>query len=197
MITKIAYLFIDFINDIVHADGKVAGKGYAAFDREYGSLDRVAQLLAPARAQHDLVIHVRVGFSEGYPEHPEHSPLFGAAKKYSAFQLDMWGTEFHASVAPQPNDVIVTKNRVSPFYGTSLDLILRNNGVTHVVIAGCATDMAVQAAARDAHDRDYQVTVVADCCVAASRDDHDDALRMISKIAQVQNFSDILKAKAA
>lgn len=197
MKSKTAYIFIDFINDIVHADGKIAGKGYAAFDSEFGSLDRAAQLLAYGRTEKDFIIHVRVGFLEGYPEHPEHSPLFGAAKKYGAFQLGAWGTEFHSSVAPQPGEVIVTKNRVSAFYGTPLDLILRNNGVTHVVIAGCATDMAVQAAARDVHDRDIAVTVVADCCVAASRDDHDDALRLMSKVAQIQNFSDILKTKAA
>ena len=192
-----AYLFIDFINDIVHPDGKIAGKGYASFDSEFGALDRTAQLLTFARAQKDLVIHVRVGFSDGYSEHPGNSPLFGAAKKYGAFQLGAWGTEFHETVIPIAGEAIVTKHRVSAFYGTPLDLMFRNNGVTHVVIAGCATDMAVQAAARDAHDRDYLVTVVGDCCVAANRDDHDDALRMMSKIGRVEDLSNLLHSRAA
>ncbi len=197
MMQKTAYILIDFINDIVHPDGKIAGKGYAAFDLEFKGLDHAAQLLAHARANNDLIVHVRVGFSSHYAECPEQSLLFGVARKFGAFQLGAWGTEFHSAVAPQPGEMVVTKHRVSPFYGTSLDLILRNNDVTHVVIAGCATDMAVQAAARDAHDRDYAVKVVADCCIAASRDDHDGALRLMSKIAQVQNFLDVLKSKAA
>jgi nicotinamidase-related amidase len=43
----------------------------------------------------------------------------------------------------------------------------------------------VQAAARDAHDRDFDVTVVSDACAAATDEDHATSLSVLSKIAKV------------
>ncbi|GAA4622405.1 hypothetical protein GCM10023113_03230 [Cellulomonas oligotrophica] len=52
--------------------------------------------------------------------------------------------------------------RMSPFHGTSLDTVLRNLGVTTVVVTGVWTNMAVEHSARDAADHGYEVVVVAD-----------------------------------
>ncbi len=191
------FIFIDFINDIVDPNGKLAGKGYAAFDQAHGILDKAASLLSFARAQNQLILHVAVGFSAGYPEQPEHSPLFGAAKKYGALQLGTWGTQFHPKVAPLEGERVVIKHRVSAFFGTPLDSVLRNKKIDHVIIAGCSTDMAVQTTAREAHDRDYQVSVIGDCCIAANDDDHSQTLRMLAKIAQVVEFNALTMPQAA
>ena len=90
-----------------------------------------------------------------------------------------------------PNEPVLTKHRVSAFYGTPLDVILRANGIREVLICGVATDLAVQAAARDAHDRDYVVTVVSDCCGAASDEDHETSLRVLAKIGAVKPLSEV------
>jgi nicotinamidase-related amidase len=73
-------------------------------------------------------------------------------------------------------DIVITKHRVSAFYRTPLDLILRNKNINSILIAGAATDLSVSNAVRDAHDRDYQVTILADCCVAANQEDHETTL---------------------
>jgi len=152
---------------------------------KYGVQRAVNRLLAQARSNGDLVIHVRAGFSDNYVECPEDSPLFAGAKRYGALNLGSWGCEFVDFAAPASGEVIVTKNRVSPFYGTNLDLILRATKVRSVLLSGCSTDLAVEAAARDAHDRDYMVSVVADACVASSKDEHERSLATIGKIAKI------------
>lgn len=186
-----ALILLDFINDIVDPKGKLAGKGYAKYDAEFHALDTACDLLARARAKNTLIIHVRVGFSPDYKELPESSPLFGGAKKFDALKLDTWGTEFHSSVAPHKNEAVITKHRVSAFYDTPLSLLLKTNNIDTVIIAGCATDMAVQATARDAHDRDFHCIVAGDSCIAAGRDDHEQTLRMLAKIATVQVSADL------
>lgn len=187
-----ALLLIDFINEIVHPDGKIAGKGYADFDARHGSLDRVGALLRHARRAEIPVIHVGVAFSADYKEQPETSPVFGGAKRFGVLQRDTWATDFHVKTAPLAGEAVLVKHRVSAFFGTPLELLLRTYGVRNLFIAGCATDMAVQTAARDAHDRDFACHVVGDCCIAANDDDHEQTLRMLAKVARVMTLDEFV-----
>jgi len=45
--------------------------------------------------------------------------------------------------------------------------------------------MAVQTTAREAHDRDYQVGIIADACGAASLELHEGALKSLQRLAKV------------
>jgi nicotinamidase-related amidase len=180
-----ALLAIDFINEIVHVKGKLSGKGYSQFIEKHSTLEKVKQLFSIVRNQNIPLIHVRVGFSSRYQEHPQQSPLFGTAAQFNALQLETWATEFHQQASPISGEIVLTKHRVSAFYGTPLDLILRNKGVQNLLICGVATDLAVQSAVRDAHDRDYMVTVISDCCGAANEDDHEQSLRTMLKMCAV------------
>jgi nicotinamidase-related amidase len=180
-----ALVLIDFINDIVHPDGKLAGRGYSEFLARHGTLDRVARLLAHARATDIFPIHVRIGFSPDYKEQPLGSPLFGNAGKLGALKLGAWGTEFHEQAAPIDGEAVIVKHRVNAFVGTSLDVLLRARAVKDVVVVGCSTDVGVQTTARMAHDLDYACTVIGDCCAAPKDEDHDPTLRMLAKVARV------------
>lgn len=185
---KQACIFIDFINEIVHPDGKLSGKGYTDFISEFDTLTHVQQELHAARIRGDMIIHVRLGFSESYIDQPKNSPLFGKAHEYTALQENTWATEFHESIKIEPTDTIITKRRVSAFYGTELDLLLRNNNITHVRIAGVATDLAVATTAREAHDRDYKVSIPFQACAAAIFEDHVNALGLLEKIATIDGI---------
>ncbi len=189
-----ALLLIDFINDIVAADGRLANKGYTYFAARHGTLERVASLLAHARRLSQLVIHVRIGFSPDYKEQPKGSPLFGHADKLGALQLGSRGTEFHPLAAPLPGEAVLTKHRVNAFVGTPLDTLLRAQGIGRLAIAGCSTDVGVQTTARAAHDLDYDCTVIGDCCLAPCDDDHEQTLRMLAKVARVATLKDFLAA---
>jgi len=180
-----ALVLIDFINDIVSENGKLSGKGYKTFIQEQKIDEKVVQLLAKARSHDWSIIHVRIGFSPTYTEHPTTSPLFGGIKKLDALIFGSWGTEFAEFARPLSNETIVEKHRVSAFYGTDLETLLHNLGTQNVILAGCATDLAVQAAARDAHDRDFRVVIVDDACAAATIFDHTSSLVVLSKIATI------------
>ena len=54
-----------------------------------------------------------------------------------------------------------------------------------MVVGGVSTAWAVQAAARDAHDRDYQVVVVEDLCSAATEAEHEASMEVLRRIATV------------
>ncbi len=76
---------------------------------------------------------------------------------------DNWGTEILPELAPDPSDIIVSKHRYSGFFGTSLDSILRERGVTSLVFTGCTTSVCVESTLRDAFYRDYHCLLLSDC----------------------------------
>ena len=185
-------LVMDYINEIVHPDGKLSGKGYADFVRRHNTLENVANAIEYARSNDIGVVYVKVGFSEDYTEHPSNSPLFGKAKQFGALKLGTWATEFHETIGFRDGEKVITKNRVSPFYNTSLDKYLSSQGITRVYLAGVSTDLVVESAARDAHDRDYQVVIISDCCAAANEEDHNNALKTMAKVGDVRNLNDLI-----
>jgi nicotinamidase-related amidase len=95
-------------------------------------------------------------------------------------------TEITPEVAPLDGDIVLVKKRISVFYGTELERTLRDLSIGKISLAGVATDLAVQSAARDAHDRDFEVEVIANCCAAANDADHEAALITMKKFAAVR-----------
>jgi len=188
---KSALVCIDYINEMVSPGGKLSGKGYLNFVQEKNTLQNVQTLQTLFRNKSLPVIHVKVSFSPDHAEVPFHSPLFGKAKEFNALKLGEWGTEFAELVSPIEQEKIIVKRRVSSFYSTDLELILRLNDIKTVYFCGVATDLAVESAVRDAHDRDFHVVVVEDCCAAANENDHNKSLSTMQKIAVVKKMSEI------
>ena len=190
---KKAIIICDFINEIISTEGKFKGKGYAAFAEQYNTLANTASAVKKARELDFTVIYVKVGFSADYKEQPKNSLLFGKADQFQALKLNTWATEIHEQLEVADTDNIIVKHRVSPFYATQLEVILRNNNITDIYICGCATDLVVSSVTRDSHDRDLNTFVLSDCCAAGSTEDHESALATIRKIATVGKASEILK----
>lgn len=129
---------------------------------------RTSKLIEAARGAGMRILFVVVGFRAGYPEVSPHNQSFGPIRESGRFAEGSPGTEVHPAVAPKPGDIVVTKHRVSAFAGTSLDLILRANGIEMLIVAGIATSGVVLSTVRHAADADYRIVVVEDCC--ADRD---------------------------
>lgn len=62
----------------------------------------------------------------------------------------------------QPTDHLITKRRRSAFHDTGLDTLLRDLGVTQVVLCGIATGSGVESTARSAADHGYHVVLTTD-----------------------------------
>jgi nicotinamidase-related amidase len=133
-----------------------------------GLLTRTAKLVESARNAGMRVIYVVVSYRAGYPEVSPRNQIFAPIRESGRFAEGSAGMEVHAAVAPKPGEVVVTKRRVSAFFGTDLDVILRANGIETLLLAGIVTSGVVLSTVRHAADADYRLVVVEDCC--ADRD---------------------------
>jgi nicotinamidase-related amidase len=186
---KTALLVLDFINDIVHPDGNIAAS--AGFIKENNVMAHANDTIAFARRNKIPVAFVKVGFSFGYKECPENSPIFSKVKQLQALQLNTWGTEFHDDINKEADDLTIIKHRISAFYATSLEAFLRANQIQNLIICGISTDMAVQTTAREAHDKDYKVIIVSNACGAGSAEVHEGTLKSLQRLAQVVKSSEL------
>jgi nicotinamidase-related amidase len=188
---KSALLVLDFINDIVHPDGKVAT--VANYVKENCVIDKANQAIQFARQKNIPIIFVKVGFSANYMECSDRSPVFGKAKQNKALQLNTWGTEFHESLDVKPQDSIIIKHRVNAFYATGLETVLRANQIDTLMICGVSTNMAVATTAYDAHDRDYRVILLEDASGAATRQIQDSTIELLARVGQIVKVAELKK----
>ncbi len=83
-----------------------------------------------------------------------------------------WGTEMVDELKPlmDPDDIHVEKVRMSGFYGTHLDQVLRTQGISTLYFAGVNIDQCVTTTMEDAYFRDYNGVLLEDACATSSPD---------------------------
>ena len=72
------------------------------------------------------------------------------------------GWELVPELSQNPDETVVLKSFASSFEETDLDNILEDLKVSHIVLAGAATNFCVRATAYGALDRGYDLTLVSD-----------------------------------
>jgi len=129
-------------------------------------LPRAANVLKQARSSGVTVIYVQVGFRPNFPEISPRNAAFSAVRNSAQRQQLFIGParEIHAAVAPEADDIIVTKHRVGAFAGTDLDMILRAKDIDTLILFGISTGGVVLSTLRHAADADYRLIVIKDCC---------------------------------
>lgn len=85
-------------------------------------------------------------------------------------------------LAPEGDEIVVTKTTDSALTGTNLRLMLHNMGIRTVICAGIFTDQCVSSTVRSLADESFDVLVVEDCCAAATDALHEHELRVINMI---------------
>ena len=108
-----------------------------------------------------------------------------------ALEGSRW-TQFVTEVAPT-DQVVQTKKRLSAFYPTDLDFLLRNMGVKRLVLNGCMTDCCILNSAFDASNLGYRVIVAQDLVRGTNPEMEDAALKMVSlHIGLVADSDDVV-----
>lgn len=159
--SKMALLVMDVQESIV-----------SRFAQASNLLTPIKAAIAAARAASIPVIYVKIDFRPGYPEVSPRNKSFSAIRQGQSALSNAIMTEIHPEIAPQSGDVVVSKRRVSAFSGSDLEVVLRAQGITHLVLCGIATSGVVLSTLREAADKDYQLTVLADCCADADEEVH-------------------------
>jgi nicotinamidase-related amidase len=141
----------------------------AGFPRSAQAVETARAALDGARRHGAPVVFVRVGFRDGAPETSPRNKAFSALAERTDMGERDPGTQVVGELEPRPDEVVVVKRRVSAFTGSDLEVVLRAAGVDHLVLGGIATSGVVLSTLREAADRDYRLTVLADACL--DRDD--------------------------
>ena len=122
---------------------------------------------------------------------PLHVGAIGNADEH-AIEGTRWN-EFVTEV--QPEDLVVqTKKRLTAFYPSDLDFLLRNMRVENVIMNGCLTDCCVLNSAFDAANLGYRVTVVGDLSRGTNVEMEEAALRIMAlHTAVVADSADLVR----
>ena len=182
--SRCALLCMDFQRDII-GDSALAPSDEEARGRFERAIERTALLLERSRDRGVLVVHVRIVFSEGYPEASPHAPMGAFMRAHGALIEGTPGAAFDPRVAPREGEAVITKRGVSAFVGTELDRLLRVRGVDTPIATGLVTHYVVEGTARHASDLGYRVLVPSDCCASGGVDRHEMALVNLRPLAEV------------
>lgn len=144
-------------------------------------------LLAAWRGAGGLVIHTREGHRPDLADLPPAKRLRGrgATRIGDAGPMGrilVRGEAGHDTIPelyPAAGEPVVDKPGKGAFFATDLHAILRNGGVTKLVVTGVTTEVCVNTTVREANDRGYDCLVVADCCGSYFPEFHEAGLRMI------------------
>jgi nicotinamidase-related amidase len=142
---KTALLVIDAQQEYFAPDGKlVLPDGPPA-------VERIAELLAWARAQGVPVVHV---------VHESRRP------NPSTFAPGSPGLEIHAAARPAPGELVLTKHLPGSFTNTGLEEHLRRHGIEQIIVSGFMTQMCCDTTAREGAHRGFKVLMAADAMAA-------------------------------
>ncbi len=97
---------------------------------------------------------------------------------------DVPGREVARLLEPDEEDYFVLKPKQSAFYGTTLDSLLRDLGITTVILTGIAGDNCVLFSANDAYMRDLELFIPSDCTASNTQQENDHALRLMRKVVK-------------
>ncbi len=79
-----------------------------------------------------------------------------------------------------PTDIVIDKTANGAFTYTELEPVLRVQGITHLLLAGCTTDVCVHCTLREANDRHFECLLIEDCCASGDAYAHAAAVHMVT-----------------
>ena len=196
-VARTALLICDLQNDFVHPDGAYGRAGQTA--PEIALLpDRVKPLADLLRAKGGWVLSTNFTLVPAKGGEPLISPHLKSLRPFLTkgdFTPGGWG---HRTVdALQPVDIEVEKVAYSAFYMSRLEWVLRKCGIERLLVCGIVTNGGVASTVREAHVRDFDVTVLEDGCAAFSTEVHDTAIAALRPVCRVATIAMALEEVAA
>lgn len=153
---RTAMVVVDMQNDFVEDGAKLQSKQANAM------VAKLAETLQFCRQQGIRVLYTAHVHREDGCDMGRFRDLYGPIADGSALKDETRGADIYSALAPQPGEHVIKKHRYSGFYGTDLDIILREWNIENVIISGTTTENCCHATARDAMFRNYKVGFLSD-----------------------------------
>ena len=186
---RTALVVIDMQNDFLHPDGWYARSG-VDIEHMRHAIEPTQTLVKAAREQNVPIVWTQHGFRD-----ETDAGVFAMLREFlneGGLRKDTWGYEIHADMDQQPSDWYVEKNRLSGFFATNLDLILRGLNSDVVLICGVLTNQCIKATAVDANFRDFKPIVIKEATGTTLPHLHEPALEMVSVgVGEVRSLDQI------
>ena len=164
---KTALIIVDMLNDFVRADGALV------VPKAKELIPNQKKLLEKAR---------KLGFEILYlaDNHMPDDPEFEIWPKHCV--QGTHGAKVIDELTPLTNEKIIPKRRYSGFFGTDLDLTLREAAVERIILVGVLTDICVMYTSADASARNYEVIVISDATGTTDSSIQKFSLKHIEKV---------------
>jgi nicotinamidase-related amidase len=182
-----ALIIIDMQRDFC-APGGYAAQAGLDISLLRAPIPAIQSLLGAARARGLLVLHTREGHRADLSDLP-------AAKRRRAENAGAaigsqgplgkllvrgeYGHDLIDELQPLATEPVIDKPGYSAFASTDLDLLLRNRGISQLIISGVTTEVCVSSTLRSAVDLGYACTLVSDACGSGYPELHAAALAMV------------------
>ena len=188
-------VIIDPQNDFLHDDGWYAQKGVDVTHMQR-SIEPTRRLAAACHSADIPVIWTRHGSRDTSDAGTFHElrPFL----RDGGLRIGTWGYEILDGLGYEARDWIVEKKRLSAFFQTNLEIVLRGLNADTVLICGVLTNQCVAATSKDATFRDFRPIVVEDATGTTFPHLHEPAIEMMRVgWAQVNSLNETLVELAA
>ena len=184
--TRTALLIIDMQRDFVDPGGfgEALGNDVSLLRRAVAPTKRV---LEAAREAGMLVVHTREGHRPDLSDCPPsklarghlHTGIGDPGPMGRILVRGEYGHDIVDELKPAPGEPVVDKPGKGAFYATDLEFMLRNRGITSLVVAGVTAEVCVQTTVREANDRGFECLVLEDCIASYFPEFHAATLAMV------------------
>ena len=190
----------EMLNDFVSKGGVAdqVGQRYA-MDAE---VERIARLLAAARAKNVRVAYVRwtrdaYGATDDDASCARETPVCSgrrteAGRAHPPSNIEgSWGWQAPEAIKPAPGDWVLPKWRQDAFFSTPLDALMRWNGIRTMVIVGLGAEVGIMPTVLTAAEMGYFPVVVEDAIAAAYPGRGEDAMEFLRDSAIIKNTQEM------
>jgi ureidoacrylate peracid hydrolase len=173
---RTALVNVDLQNDFLHPDGWY-GKSDIDISHMQRVIEPVKELVASCREHGVPVIWTRHG-TQGVEDGGPFMELRPVLRE-GGLRTGTWGYEVLAELEPRAEDWFIAKSRLSAFFQTNLELVLRGLGAETVLITGVLTNQCIGATCKDTLFRDFKPVVVEECTGTTLPHLHEPAIEMM------------------
>ena len=189
---KTALLLVDMQNDFLHPAG-----AYARGGAEAAEIAALPEKLRPVsnrmREIGGWIVSTHFTLVPGKGGEPFISPHLKQLRPFlrkGDFESGSFGQDLIEGLAP--SDIKVEKVAFSAFYMSRLEWVLNQAGIDHLIVGGIVTNGGVASTVRDAHVRDFHVTVLSDGCAAFSPEVHEFNIAALKSVARIETCASVI-----